>query len=85
LLYTWKYHNEIPCIAVLNKQNHLFFFSKTEDRKVKQFYLGVDTSGRGEDIREGCRRVNVVEYYVLMYENGKMRSVENVLRMEEGV
>jgi hypothetical protein len=31
---------------------------------------------RGEDTRKGCRRVNMVEYYVVMYENGKMRPVE---------
>jgi hypothetical protein len=28
--------------------------------------------------------VNVVEYYTLMYENGKMRPVETILRIEEG-
>jgi hypothetical protein len=30
--------------------------------------------GRIEDIRKGCRRVNMVG--ILMYENGKMRPVE---------
>jgi hypothetical protein len=30
----------------------------------------------GEDIRKEGWRVNMVEYYVLMYENGKMRPVE---------
>jgi hypothetical protein len=34
--------------------------------------------GRGEDIRKRCRRVKMVEYYVLMYENGKMRPVETI-------
>jgi hypothetical protein len=33
---------------------------------------------RGGDIRKGCRRVNMVEYYALMYENGKMRPVETI-------
>jgi hypothetical protein len=28
--------------------------------------------------------VNVVEYNALMYENGKMRPVETILRMEGG-
>jgi hypothetical protein len=28
--------------------------------------------------------VNMVEYYVLMYENGKMRPVETIPGMEEG-
>jgi hypothetical protein len=32
----------------------------------------------GEDIRKGCRRVNLVEYYALMNENGKMRPVETI-------
>jgi hypothetical protein len=32
------------------------FFSKTEDRKVKQVLSGFGTSGRGEDIRKGCGR-----------------------------
>jgi hypothetical protein len=40
--------------------------------------------GGGEDIKEGCRRVNMVEYYVLMYENGKMRPVETIPGMGEG-
>jgi hypothetical protein len=45
----------------------------------------VGNSGRGEDIRKGCRRVNTVEkYYVLMFENGKMKPVETVPRMEGG-
>jgi hypothetical protein len=46
--------------------------------------MGVGISGRGEDVRKGFRRVNVVKYYVLMYENGKMRPVETILRMGEG-
>jgi hypothetical protein len=37
--------------------------------------LGLAT---GEDIKKRCRRVNMVEYYVLMYINGKMRPVETV-------
>jgi hypothetical protein len=37
------------------------FFSKMEDRKVKQVLSGVDTRGRGENIRKVCRRVNMVE------------------------
>jgi hypothetical protein len=50
--------------------------------------LGVGTSGRGEDIRKGCRRVNMVEYYALVYANRKMRPVETFQewgRMMEGV
>jgi hypothetical protein len=34
----------------------------------------------GEDIRKGCWR----KYYVVMYENGKMRPVETILKMGEG-
>jgi hypothetical protein len=35
----------------------------------------------GEDIMKGCRRVNMVKYYLLMYENGKMRPVETIPEM----
>jgi hypothetical protein len=38
----------------------------------------------GEDIRKGCGRVNMVEYYALMNENGKMRPVETVPGMGGG-
>jgi hypothetical protein len=38
----------------------------------------------GEDIRNRCGRMNMEKYYVLMYENGKMRPVETILRMDEG-
>jgi hypothetical protein len=38
-MYTWKRHNETPCIAILNKQKYLFF-KKTENRKVKQVLSG---------------------------------------------
>jgi hypothetical protein len=31
--------------------------------------------------RKGCRRESMVEYYALMYENGKMRPVETILGM----
>jgi hypothetical protein len=38
----------------------------------------------GEDIRKGCRRLNMVEYYILMYENGKMRPPETIPGMGGG-
>jgi hypothetical protein len=34
------------------------------------------TSGKGEDIRKGWRRVNMVENYVHVYVKGKRRLVE---------
>jgi hypothetical protein len=37
-----------------------------------------------EDIRKGCRRVTMVEYYALMNENGKMRPAETIPGMGEG-
>jgi hypothetical protein len=39
--------------------------------------MGVGGSGRREYIRKRCRRVNMVKYYVLMYENKKMRPETN--------
>jgi hypothetical protein len=56
--YTWKCHNETPVIAILNTQKCIC--SKTKNRKVKQDLSGVGTSRRGEDIRKGYRRVNMV-------------------------
>jgi hypothetical protein len=47
---------------------------------------GVGTSERRKDIRKECRRVNWLKYYVFMYENGKIRLVETILRMRgEGI
>jgi hypothetical protein len=54
-----------------------------ENRK-KDSCLGSWYKWEDEDIRKGCRRVNMVEYYVLMYENGTTRAVETVPGMEEG-
>jgi hypothetical protein len=35
-IYTWKCHNESPCVAVWNKQKcHFFFFYKIRERKEK--------------------------------------------------
>jgi hypothetical protein len=55
-----------------------------ENRKVKQVLSRGWYQWEGEDIRKGCRRVNVVEYYVLMHENGKMRPVETIPGMGGG-
>jgi hypothetical protein len=39
----------------------------------------MDTSGRGEDIRKGGKRANIVEIlYVHMYVSRKMRSAETI-------
>jgi hypothetical protein len=43
-IYTWKCHNETPCTS---------FFSKTENRKVKQVLSEGLVTVRGEDIRKG--------------------------------
>jgi hypothetical protein len=53
-------------IAILNKQKCLFFFLLKNQRIGKQNRSrcggrGIGTCGRGEDIRKGCRRVNMVE------------------------
>jgi hypothetical protein len=54
------------------------FFKNRQKRMVKQILSGDWYQWEGEDIRKGWRRVNMVEYYVLMYENGKMRPVETI-------
>jgi hypothetical protein len=60
-IYTWKCHNESPCIAILNE--HFFFYKKRKwGGKTGPVYgTGTSMSRRGEDIREGCRRVNMLE------------------------
>jgi hypothetical protein len=39
----------------------------------------------GGGYKERVKEVNMVEYYALMYENGKMRPVETVPAMGEGI
>jgi hypothetical protein len=41
--------------------NKNVFFSKTEDRKVKQVLPWVWYQWEGDDIKKVCRRVNMVE------------------------
>jgi hypothetical protein len=82
VIYIWNCHNETPCTAILNKQKCLF--SKMEDGKVKQVHpiCGfIQWEGRGYK-----DRVQKSEYGGnIMYENGKMRPVETILRIgEEG-
>jgi hypothetical protein len=60
----------------------LFSFTKLENTRAEQFLPGGmrgGTSGSGEDVGKGCRRVNIVHMYV----NGKMRPVETIPRMGE--
>jgi hypothetical protein len=38
----------------------------------------------GGDIRKCCRRMKCYKYYVLVYENGKMRPVETIPGMGGG-
>jgi hypothetical protein len=47
-------------------------------RKVKQVLSGGWHQWEGGRYKERVQEVNMVEYYALMYENGKMRPVENV-------
>jgi hypothetical protein len=71
------------CVDTLNKQKCLFVPSpKKEDRNINQVLSGGWCQGEGEDIRKGWKWW---EYYVLMYENGKMRPVETILRIVGGV
>jgi hypothetical protein len=75
-------HRETSCTGISNKQNCAFF--KNGDQKVKQVLSGSWYQWDGEDIRKGCRRVTMVEYSVLMYENGKIKSGESSPRIREG-
>jgi hypothetical protein len=67
------------------KHTKLLFFKnrEQEDKTGPAWVFG--SSGKGEDIKKGYRRMKMVKYYVLMYENGKMRLVETIPGMgEEG-
>jgi hypothetical protein len=55
-----------------------------QNRRIGRSCLGIDTSGRGEDIREGCRKVSILKLCVLVHKNEKMRTVETILRMGRG-
>jgi hypothetical protein len=41
-------------------------------------------SGNGEDVERGCRWVNMDQYCVYLYVNGKMRPVETIPGMRGG-
>jgi hypothetical protein len=56
-----------------------------EDRKVKQILPGSWHQWEGLDIRKVNKRVNMENYYILIYENGKVRPVETILRGERGI
>jgi hypothetical protein len=63
----WKYHKEIPYVAILNNQNlnFLFFsFAKLENRGEKQVltvWRGFDASGREVEVQNGNERMIMVE------------------------
>jgi hypothetical protein len=48
-------------MAILSKQKCLFYKSGEQKGKTDPVCGVVGSSGRGEDIRKGCRRVNMVE------------------------
>jgi hypothetical protein len=60
-----------------------FFFYKISEQEGRTCPgWGVGTSGKGRDMRKGCKRVNMVKYYIHMCVNGKMRPVETISGME---
>jgi hypothetical protein len=76
-IYIWKCHSETPCEAILYKQKCPF--SKTEN----SCCLGVGISGRGKIYGKGKGEQIWWIYYILIYENRKIRPVEAVPGMEE--
>jgi hypothetical protein len=64
----WKYHKETLCVAY-HKQTKMpfslsflfFFVTKSENRRTEQILPRmIGTSGRGEEMRKGCGRLNIV-------------------------
>jgi hypothetical protein len=41
----------------------MFFFTKTEQEGKTGPVCGEDTSGRGKEMRKGCRRMNTIEIF----------------------
>jgi hypothetical protein len=74
----WKCHEEIPCIVILNKQEcHFFFFLKIRGQEGGTGFVrggGVDTSGRGEGVGKGCRKVNMVQILCVYVNKWKNKS-----------
>jgi hypothetical protein len=69
-MYPWKCHSEAPCAAFLY------------DKKCQG--MGLAPVGGGEYKERVVGGWIGWEYYVLVYENGKMRSVESIPGMGEG-
>jgi hypothetical protein len=60
-IYTWKFHKETPCLAILNK-NCIFYFTKLENRKPEQVLGGEDWyQWWWEEMGKGFGRVNVLQ------------------------
>jgi hypothetical protein len=49
------------CVAILNKQKCLFLNKIGEQEGRTEPVWGNSTSGSGEDVGIGCRRVNIVQ------------------------
>jgi hypothetical protein len=71
-IYTWKCHKKTPCIVILNKQKcHAFYKNKKQKGRAGPA-LEIGTSGKGDNLGKGCRRVNMIKKYcVHKYINGK--------------
>jgi hypothetical protein len=80
-MYTWKYNSETACVAILNKQKCLF--SKMKDRKIKQVPFWCWYQWEWGGYREGVKKGKFGGNICLMYENGKMRLIETILRRGE--
>jgi hypothetical protein len=83
-IYTRKCHHETPCVAISTNKKWLFFFTKAENRKAKQVLPGWWCQLEWDDIRKGCKRVNMVKILCLMYINEKVRAVETIPGMVGG-
>jgi hypothetical protein len=59
-MYTWKCHNEAPCIAILNNQKCLLFFPKNRTDCKTGPVWGL-YQWEGGDYKESVEEVNMVE------------------------
>jgi hypothetical protein len=72
------------CIVILNKQKNGLFHKNREQEDKTGPVLWVGSRGKGEDIRKGCRRVNMVEILYILVCKWRMRPVETISGKGEG-
>jgi hypothetical protein len=81
--YNTYIHGNVTMKSFYSYLKNVFLHKWRTGRQIR-FCLGIATSGRREDIRKRCRRVNVVGILCTHEWNGEVRPVESVPGLGEG-